>query len=258
MASSVSRLSSAPLPQSSVALVTTRPLQTQSQRKRAYRRPLFTSFSPIKKPSPAYSPPHTRVKWLWQNALLDPEGVLSFTEAVGELIDVCISFNRKHPRVSSPRGRRTAFAFRPRRQAGSRAGLRRFHRGPPPARAARSLSLRSDPPWVQVALMIFRGILDELTVAFAARPSAPAAGHAQCRSPLPDTFTHGIESGRYSVKVRPLLVDDIRLRLVNMPGRRHEKIRACSRNHRCRNLTLTHFVTTWNGGIAQVATAALN
>ena len=28
---------------------------------------------------------------------IDPEGVLSFTEAVGELIDVCMSFNRKRP-----------------------------------------------------------------------------------------------------------------------------------------------------------------
>jgi len=28
---------------------------------------------------------------------IDSEGVLSFTEAVSELIDVCMSFNRKHP-----------------------------------------------------------------------------------------------------------------------------------------------------------------
>src|SRR5580692_2815504 len=28
---------------------------------------------------------------------IDPEGVLSFTEAIGELLDFCMSFNRKHP-----------------------------------------------------------------------------------------------------------------------------------------------------------------
>ena len=33
--------------------------------------------------------------------------------------------------------------------------------------------------------------------------------------------------GRYAVKVRPLLVDNIRFRLVNKPGCQHEKIGAC-------------------------------
>ena len=32
---------------------------------------------------------------------IDPEGALSFTEAIGELIDVCISFNRKRPEFHS-------------------------------------------------------------------------------------------------------------------------------------------------------------
>jgi hypothetical protein len=33
--------------------------------------------------------------------------------------------------------------------------------------------------------------------------------------------------GRYAVKVRPLLVDNVRFRLVNKPGCQHEKIGAC-------------------------------
>src|ERR1700736_6079360 len=32
---------------------------------------------------------------------IDPEGELSFTEAVGELLDVCMRFNRKHPEFHS-------------------------------------------------------------------------------------------------------------------------------------------------------------
>ena len=38
---------------------------------------------------------------------------------------------------------------------------------------------------------------------------------------------HFLSVGRYAVKVRPLLVDDIRFRLVNKPGCQHEKIGAC-------------------------------
>jgi hypothetical protein len=38
---------------------------------------------------------------------------------------------------------------------------------------------------------------------------------------------HFLSVGRYAVKVRPLLVDNIRFRLVNKPGCQHEKIGAC-------------------------------
>ena len=95
---------------------------------------------------------------------IDPEGVLSFTEAVGELIDVCISFNRKRPEFHtlvadaplspSARGDKQVLgqvfvdfiAARLRRELPTLSRSEAAHHG-------------------QVALMIFRGILDELTVA---------------------------------------------------------------------------------------------
>jgi AcrR family transcriptional regulator len=101
---------------------------------------------------------------------IDPEGVLSFTEAVGELIDVCMSFNRKHPEFHtlvvdaplSPSAREDKqvlgqvfvdfITARLRRELPTLARAEAAHHG-------------------QVALMIFHGILDELTAAPAhARP----------------------------------------------------------------------------------------
>jgi AcrR family transcriptional regulator len=95
---------------------------------------------------------------------IDPEGALSFTEAIHELIDVCLSFNRKRPEfhalvVDAP----LSVAAREEKQALGRAFVDFV--------AAR---LRSELPSLsnseaahhgQVALMIFRGILDELTTA---------------------------------------------------------------------------------------------
>jgi AcrR family transcriptional regulator len=95
---------------------------------------------------------------------IDSEGVLSFTEAVGELIDVCMSFNRRHPEfhtlvVDAPlspsaRGDKKMLgqvfvdfiAARLRREQPKLSGSDAAHHG-------------------RVALMIFRGILDEFTVA---------------------------------------------------------------------------------------------
>jgi len=101
---------------------------------------------------------------------IDPEGVLSFTEAVGELIDVCTSFNRKHPEFHtlvvdaplSPSAREDKqvlgqvfvdfITARLRRELPTLARAEAAHHG-------------------HVALMIFHGILDELTIAPAhARP----------------------------------------------------------------------------------------
>ena len=100
---------------------------------------------------------------------IDPEGVLTFAEAVGELIDVCISFNRKHPESHtlvadaplSPSAREDKrfigqvfvdfIEIRLRRDLPTLSRSEAAHHG-------------------QVALMIFRGILDELTVA---SPHAP-------------------------------------------------------------------------------------
>jgi len=95
---------------------------------------------------------------------IDTEGVLSFTEAVSELIDVCISFNRKHPEFHtlvvdaplSPSAREDKRVLgqvfvdfieaRLRRELPSLYRSEAAHHG-------------------QVALMIFRGILDEITAA---------------------------------------------------------------------------------------------
>jgi len=95
---------------------------------------------------------------------IDSEGVLRFTEAIGELIDVCINFNRKRPEFHSlvvdaplsPVARKDKqvlgqvfvdfIAARLRRELPSLSRSEAAHHG-------------------QVALMIFRGILDELTIA---------------------------------------------------------------------------------------------
>ena len=93
---------------------------------------------------------------------IDSKGVLSFTEAVGELIDVCMSFNRKRPEFHtlvvdaplSPSAREDKqilgqvfvdfIATRLRRELPTLSRSDAAHHG-------------------EVALMIFRGILDELT-----------------------------------------------------------------------------------------------
>jgi AcrR family transcriptional regulator len=95
---------------------------------------------------------------------IDPEGALSFTEAIHELIDVCISFNRKRPEfhtlvVDAP----LSVAAREEKQALGRAFVdfvaARLRLGLP------TLSNSEAAHHGQVALMIFRGILDELTAA---------------------------------------------------------------------------------------------
>jgi AcrR family transcriptional regulator len=105
---------------------------------------------------------HAREMALAERAI-DSEGVLSFTEAVGELIDVCMSFNRKHPEFHalatdaplSPSARQDKqvlgqvfvdfIAARLRRELSTLSRSEAAHHG-------------------RVALMIFRGILDELIV----------------------------------------------------------------------------------------------
>jgi AcrR family transcriptional regulator len=95
---------------------------------------------------------------------IDPEGVLSFTEAVVELIDVCMSFNRRRPEfhtlvVDAP----LSTAAREDKQALGQAFVDFIT-----ARLRRELPTLSHSEAAhhgQVALMIFRGILDELTTA---------------------------------------------------------------------------------------------
>ena len=99
---------------------------------------------------------------------IDSEGVLSFTEAIGELLNVCMSFNRKHPEfhtlvIDAP----LSAAAREEKQALGQVFVDfiavRLRRELP------SLSRSEAAHHGQVALMIFRGILEELT---AAPPSA--------------------------------------------------------------------------------------
>jgi AcrR family transcriptional regulator len=101
---------------------------------------------------------------------IDPEGKLSFVDAVGELLDMCMLFNRNRPEfhslvVDAPL---SAVAREDKRVLGQvfvdfiAERLRR-------ERA--TLSRSEADHHGEVALMIFRGILDELAVASArARP----------------------------------------------------------------------------------------
>jgi AcrR family transcriptional regulator len=95
---------------------------------------------------------------------IDSEGVLSFTEAIQELLDLCMSFNRRHPEfhtlvMDAP----LSAAAREEKQALGQvfvdfiaARLRRELPTLPRSEASHH---------GRVALMIFRGILEELTTA---------------------------------------------------------------------------------------------
>jgi len=93
---------------------------------------------------------------------IDSENVLSFKEAIGELLDVCMSFNRKHPEfhtlvIDAP----LSAAAREEKQALGQAFVdfiaARLRRELP------TLSRSEAAHHGRVALMIFRGILEELT-----------------------------------------------------------------------------------------------
>jgi AcrR family transcriptional regulator len=108
---------------------------------------------------------------------IDSEGALTFTEAIRELLDFCIRFNRMHPEFHTivrdaplsaaareeKQNLGAAFvdfiAARLRRERPALSGSEAAHHG-------------------RVALMIFRGILDELTAAApSARPRLQRAMH---------------------------------------------------------------------------------
>ena len=95
---------------------------------------------------------------------IDAEGALSFTEAIHELIDVCMSFNRSRPEfhtlvLDAP----LSAAAREDKQALGNVFVdfiaARLRRELP------ALSRSEASHHAQVALMIFRGILDEFTAA---------------------------------------------------------------------------------------------
>jgi AcrR family transcriptional regulator len=108
---------------------------------------------------------------------IDAEGALSFTEAIRELIDVCMTFNRTRPEfhtlvIDAP----LSAAAREDKQALGQVFVdfitARLRRELP------TLSRSEASHHGQVALMIFRGILDELTTApHNARPRLQQAMH---------------------------------------------------------------------------------
>ena len=95
---------------------------------------------------------------------IDSEGILGFTEAILELLDVCMSFNRKHPEfhtlvLDAP----LSAAAREEKQALGKVFVdfiaARLRRERP------TLSRSAAAHHGLVALMIFRGVLEELTTA---------------------------------------------------------------------------------------------
>lgn len=95
---------------------------------------------------------------------IDSEGALSFAEAIHELIDVCMSFNRTRPEfhtlvVDAPLSTAAREDKRVLGQVFVDFIAARLRRELP------TLSRSEAAHYGQVALMIFRGILDELTTA---------------------------------------------------------------------------------------------
>ena len=108
---------------------------------------------------------------------LDPEGTLGFDEAIHELINICIRFNRQHPEFHTlvtdaplseeARGEKQALG-----QVFVEFIAERLHLARP------ELSRAECKYHGQIALMIFRGILDELTLATrTSRPRLQQAMH---------------------------------------------------------------------------------
>jgi AcrR family transcriptional regulator len=121
---------------------------------------------------------------------IDAEDALTFREAVDELIDVCMSFNRRHPEFHtlvldaplSPDAREEKQALGQAFVEFIAARLRRERPG---------LSRSEASHHGQVALMIFRGILDEFTAArFRARTRLERAMHDAILRYLEPVLSH--------------------------------------------------------------------
>ena len=122
---------------------------------------------------------------------IDAEGALGFTEAIHELIEVCMSFNRRRPEfhtlvIDAP----LSAAAREEKQALGQAFVdfiaARLRRELP------TLSYTEASHHGQVALMIFRGILDELSTApHSARPRLQQAMHDAILRYLEPVLTRG-------------------------------------------------------------------
>jgi AcrR family transcriptional regulator len=116
---------------------------------------------------------------------IDAEGVLSFTEAIHELIDVCMSFNRRRPEfhtlvIDAP----LSAAAREDKQALGQVFVdfitARLRRELP------TLSRSEASHHAQVALMIFRGILNEFT-------AAPLSAHTRLQQAMRDAILRYLE-----------------------------------------------------------------
>jgi AcrR family transcriptional regulator len=122
---------------------------------------------------------------------IDAEGTLTFTEAIDELIEVCMSFNRRHPEfhtlvLDAP----LSASAREEKRALGRVFVEfiaaRLRRELP------ALSRSESSHHGQVALMIFRGILDEFTAAPpSARTRLERAMHDAILRYLEPVLTHG-------------------------------------------------------------------
>jgi len=116
---------------------------------------------------------------------IDSEGALSFTEAIHELIDVCMSFNRTRPEfhtlvVDAP----LSAAARKEKRALGQAFVDFIA-----ARLRRELPMLSRSEAAhhgQVALMIFRGILDEVT-------TVPPSAHPRLQLAMHDAILRYLE-----------------------------------------------------------------
>lgn len=128
---------------------------------------------------------------------LDPEGALSFHEAIHKLIDLCIRFNRERPEfhtlvVDAPlsedaKGDKQALGL----VFVDFIAERLRHARPTLSRAESSHH-------GQIALMIFRGILDELTFATrSSRPRLQQAMHDAILRYLEPVLTAGEVSGSH-------------------------------------------------------------
>lgn len=138
---------------------------------------------------------------------IDSEGVLSFRESVQELLDVCMSFNRRHPEFhtivldaplsAGAREDKQALgqvfvdfiADRLRRERSTLSRAEATHHG-------------------QVALMIFRGILDELT-------SAPSSARPRLQQAMRDAVVRYLEPLLIQTKMAPSGKDSSQKRQIN-------------------------------------------
>jgi AcrR family transcriptional regulator len=116
---------------------------------------------------------------------IDPEGDLSFAEAIHELIDVCMSFNRRHPEfhtlvVDAP----LSADARKDKQALANVFVdfiaARLRRELP------TLSRSEAAHHGQVAVMIFRGILDEFAI-------APSSARSRLQQAMRDAVLRYLE-----------------------------------------------------------------